>query len=487
MARRARLRAVLPVLLVLLGAGYCAAWGGAWPGWRLAGVALGGALLDALGRRPVLALSVPLQLAAALLHALLVVQDGDDVPAVIRSSGAEDGIAWMNGTAELEEALNATAGPAVGSAYSGALLARSACAGAALGVALPAALFYLSELWRGPRRGAVCCVPAIAVVAGRTLAPALAAALGPRLAALVGLAPGLLGLLLLLAVAPPSPYWLAFRGREVILSRALARLRGFRDERAVRDEADDVAETVREQRSSFCAGNYVGPFLALLLVGTLPLAGVALLDEKHRPAVLLPFGPSVAGEEAPLGWLVRVAYGVGALLAVAAVAALVDRCGRRPLLVAACLVLAAAHATLGYFHYFLGTPVPARAVLAWYITLGAVGLAALAEASLAALAWLVLAEVLPMRTKAVIPTVAVLLEVLVQFCLDAVRLGLPLGVDVDEDGRLWHAAWCWAHALWCLLLALLVAVLLPETRGFSLAQLHEIFRGPNRQNQQTRL
>ncbi|KAK3926836.1 Glucose facilitated diffusion protein [Frankliniella fusca] len=481
-SRRARARAVLPVLLVLLGAGYTAAWGGAWAGWRLAGVALGGALFDALGRRPVIALSVPLQVVAALLHALLVVQEDANAPAVIQH---DPGTPHWNQTAELEEAVNGTAAVAGAGAtlYGGALLARSACAGAALGVALPATLFYLSELWRGPRRGAVCCAPAIAVVAGRTLAHGLSAAgvLGPRLAALVGLAPGLLGLLLLLLLAPPSPYWLAFRGREVVLSRAIARLRGLRDERLARNEVDDVVETVREQRSSLCAGNSRGPFLALLLVGALPLAGVALLDEKHRPAVLLPLAP------APPDWLVRAAHGGGALLALAVVAALVDRCGRRPLLVAACLALAAAQATLGYFHYFLGTPVPAHAALAWYITLGAVGLAALAEASLSALAWLVLAEVLPMRSKAVIPTVAVLLDMLVQFCLDAVRLGLPLGVDVQEDGRLWLAAWCWAHALWCLLLALIVAALLPETRGFSLAQLHEIFRGPNRQNQQTRL
>lgn len=94
----------------------------------------------------------------------------------------------------------------------GVRLARSACAGAALGLALPAALFYLAELWCPSSRGAACCLPAAAVVAGRTMAYGLAAALGPRLAALVALAPPCLALPLLLA-APPSPYWLALRGR----------------------------------------------------------------------------------------------------------------------------------------------------------------------------------------------------------------------------------------------------------------------------------
>lgn len=101
-----------------------------------------------------------------------------------------------------------------------------------------------------------------------------------------------------------------------------------------------------------------------------------------------------------MDWLVRVGFGGGALLAVLAVAALSDRCGRRPLLAAALLSLAAAHASLGYFHWFLGWPLPERApLLAWAIVLGAVCLGAAAGAGLAATAWLVLAEVLPMRIK----------------------------------------------------------------------------------------
>ncbi|KAJ1528797.1 hypothetical protein ONE63_007176 [Megalurothrips usitatus] len=462
LARRAQCRAVLPVLLVLLGAGYGAALSGAWLGWTLLGAALCGGLQDVLGRRSVIALSVPLQVAAVLVHAWLVQEPEEAVL---------DGVAL------------------------GVRLVRSACSGVALGLALPAALFYLAELWRGARRGAVCCVPAIAVLAGRTLAYGLeeavrAADAPPRVATLAGLAPGCLGLLLLLLLAPPSPFWLALRGREVALASSIARIRGLRDERGARDEAEDVAYTVREQRASLCAGNWRGPLLSLLLVGGMPLAGVPLL-EAHLPAVLSPFGEDVA-DGGRWAWLVRVSFGGALVLAVAVVALLTDRCGRRPLVAAACLVLAAGHATLGYFHWFLGTPLPPRATLAWYITLGALSVAAVAGAALSALAWLVIAEVLPVRAKAVVPSLALLLALVLQSSLDALHEALPVALlwAEDEDSpleRRWPAAWCWAHSLWCLLLALVVAVLLPETKGFSLAQLHEIFRGPNRQNMRTRL
>lgn len=54
---------------MLLGAGCAAAWAGSWSAWTVPGAALAAALLDPLGRRPVLALSVPLQVAALLLVA----------------------------------------------------------------------------------------------------------------------------------------------------------------------------------------------------------------------------------------------------------------------------------------------------------------------------------------------------------------------------------------------------------------------------------
>ncbi|XP_034239101.1 uncharacterized protein LOC117644023 [Thrips palmi] len=221
-------------------------------------------------------------------------------------------------------------------------------------MALPASLMYFAELWRPAKRGAVCCVPTLAVVLGRGMAFALEhrKVLEPGDAALVGLAPALLGLLLLLLLAPPSPYWLALRGREVSLGRALARLRGLRDERGARDEADDVVDTVREQRSGVCAGN-----------------------------------------------------------------------------------------------------------------------------------------VLPMRAKAWLPALAVLVYAACRTATEAAYVMVPMLVReaADNRGRYFLASCCYGHALWALVLAAVMGGLLPETNGFTLAQLHEIFRGPNRQTLQTRL
>lgn len=450
LVRRAQCRAVLPLLLVLLGAGWAAAWAGSWSGWVFLGAVLGGALQDVLGRRAVVALSAPLQVSACLLQGLLV----DD----------EEGFSYSR-------------------------LTRSACAGVGLGMALPCSLVYLAELWRPARRGAVCCVPTVAVVLGRGLAFALEhrSVLEPRAVALVGVAPSLLGLVLLLLLAPPSPFWLALRGRDVSLRRALARVRGLRDERGVRDEADDVVDAVREQRSGVCAGNLRGPVLAVLLLGTLPLAGVEL-TEGHFPRLLRPVGVDLSadGDEA---WLTRVACSAGVAVALILVTALVDVCGRRPLAVAACLALSAGYSTLGYFYWFLGLPLPARALLAHYITLGAGCLVAVGAAALTALAWVVVAEVLPMRGKPWLPALAVLVYAACRTAIDVAVLAVPhLVPDAAEGaGRYLAASWCYGHALWALLIAAIVAGLLPETKGFTLAQLHEILRGPNRQTVQTRL
>lgn len=260
------------------------------------------------------------------------------------------------------------------------------------------------------------------------------------------------------------------------------RIRGLRDERGARDEAVDVEDTVRVQRGSLCGGNVRGPVLGVLLVGTLPLAGAASL-EALLPGLVAPLRAN-HGVEA---WLVRAACGGGLLLAVAGVATLSDRAGRRPLVFAASGLLAAGHATLGYFQFFLGTPLLLATPLAWSITLAALACAAMGVAGLATLGWLLLAEVLPMRAKPLVPVLALLLDAALQAVLEAVRLGLPWAGSPPDDGRLWPAAWFWAHALWSLLLGLLVAILLPETTGFNLAQLHEIFRGPNRANMRTRL
>lgn len=264
-------------------------------------------------------------------------------------------------------------------------------------------------------------------------------------------------------------------------------MRGLRDERGARDEAEDVIDTVREQRSSVCAGNVRGPVLAVLLLGTLPLAGVEL-PEAYFPALLFPVGVDVSSDT-DVAWTTRVACSAGVLAALILVASLVDVCGRRPLVVAACLALAAGHSTLGYFFWFLGLPLPTRALLAQYITLGAWGLVAVGGAALTALAWVVVAEVLPMRGKPWLPALAVLLYAVCRTAIDAVGLALPrvLPEATAGAGRYLAASWCYGHALWALLLAAVVAALLPETKGFTLAQLHEIFRGPNRQTLQTRL
>lgn len=87
-----------------------------------------------------------------------------------------------------------------------------------------------------------------------------------------------------------------------------------------------------------------------------------------------------------------------------------------------------------------------------------------------------------------VPALALLLDAGLQCGLDALRVALPALPDVaiaGHEGGL-AASWCWAHALWCLLLAVVVAAL-PEAKRLSLARLHEVLRGRHRHNRQTRL
>lgn len=60
------------------------------------------------------------------------------------------------------------------------------------------------------------------------------------------------------------------------------------------EELEDVVEAVRAQRGAVCAGNWRGPAFALLLVGTLPLAGLSML-EWHLPVALVPFVAGLDG------------------------------------------------------------------------------------------------------------------------------------------------------------------------------------------------
>ncbi|XP_049812303.1 facilitated trehalose transporter Tret1-like [Schistocerca nitens] len=346
------------------------------------------------------------------------------------------------------------------------LFVARALGSVSVGVAFMTTPMYLGEIAEDRLRGAVTTLYQVLLNVGTLYSYAVGAYVSFATLAWACLAPPLAFAASFIWM-PESPYFLAMRGRDADAERSLMRLRGAGDPKAVEQEMKRVLQTVEEHKSSSVSPTliFTDPTHRRALIYSICFI---LLQSSSGVMVLVSYAADIfarsgAALDASVSSMVLGAVQT-AMSAVAA--AVVDRAGRRPMLLVSCAGCTVSLAAVGAYFYLANTGADVSS-LGWLPLSALVVYVVFNSLGIGPLTWVVPAELLHPSVKGV------------GTCLMTVVLGLygfavmrlfQVVADAPELGE--HVAF-WAFAVCCALGFVFVLLVLPETKGKSFLQIQQ--------------
>jgi sugar porter (SP) family MFS transporter len=337
--------------------------------------------------------------------------------------------------------------------------------GLAIGLASAAAPVYISEVAPPEHRGRLVSFFQLAVTVGILLAYLVSLAFqsveGWRWMLGLGAVPAFVlgaGMLRM----PPSPRWLVMAGREREAREVLRKIR-VDDGEAIETEVTEIRETIDEDPGNW--RDLLEPLArAALMVGV----GLAILQQISGINTVIYYAPTIVqftgvGSSATA---ILATVGVGVINVAATVVALrlLDRVGRRPLLIGGAAVMGLALTALGAA--FLGKPADSGnsviAVVALMVYVAAFAV------SLGPIFWLMNAELHPLNTRSKAAAVGTMANWTFNFIVSLTFLLL-----IDAAGR---SGTFFIYAGICGLTVLFCWRFVPETKGRPLEEIEDEFR-----------
>jgi len=335
--------------------------------------------------------------------------------------------------------------------------------GIAIGMASMLAPLYIAEVSPARIRGRLVALNQMAIVSGILLAYLVNWLLsfhGPgswrwmfAFAALPSLA-----FFIALFFVPESPRWLTEAGRESEALAVLARVNGY--DRAVAELAE-IKEVIQEESGTLAELLQPGYRRALAIA-----LALAVLQQITGINTVLFYG-SVIFKEMVGGHTESAAIGanvlIGAINFLATIVALwvIDKAGRRPLLMLSAGVMAVCQFALGAA--FLIQPPPAPLVLVCMLACVA-GFAV----GLGPGVWVVMSEIFPTRIRGRAMSLATIS--LWVACVALTMTFLSLAQAITVTGAFW------LYSAMCVVTFLIVWRATPETKGKSLEQIERLWR-----------
>ncbi|ROT77650.1 facilitated trehalose transporter Tret1-like [Penaeus vannamei] len=321
----------------------------------------------------------------------------------------------------------------------------------------------MAELFEPRLRGRLCCLPEIFVAIGLLAVYVLAHNFSWQVVTCLCAAP-LLPLFFLTMLVPESPFWLVRHGRLQEAEAALHTLRGFR--RSVRTEElpnirnsiqDYPQTTIFEQMKQFGVVHHYRPLILLLGIFILRELGGQYAVFSYTLYLFNRTGVSLDS------YTCTILVGVVRLVSTIISSSLLDRVGRRPCLIGACLTCAVAAGVGGTFvllEEVAGSAswVPLASVL---VFVSAYGL------GIGPVPWVLLGELLPTPVRSLGTSVCTFSYAVMQFTVGYVFPELLLAVGVGGALLVFGAV--------KMILTVVLWLFLPETRGQSLHELQDAF------------
>ena len=338
--------------------------------------------------------------------------------------------------------------------------------GIGVGIAAIVSPMYIAEIAPARIRGSLVTVNQLAIVSGSLVAALVAYSLTPDVSGIaasecwrwmfgsecIAVAILLIGL----TVLPESPRWLVQQGRDEEARRVMTKVGGA--EHAER-ELNEISSALAEETGSFreltLPGVRIGLFVAVSL---------AMLQQFTGVSSLMFFTPRVfqmAGFESESDALLKSSFMFAWNLGFTVLAlVLVDRLGRRPLLLIGVAAMGLGLFLLGlFFHHEIEGYWPLAPL---FIAVAAYNL------SLAPLAWLIMSEIFPNRIRSKAMAIASM-AVWVSAYLGA--QAFPVLVDVMQKRYGSPAGTFWIYSLVCLFALFFSWTMVNETKGKSLEEI----------------
>lgn len=255
---------------------------------------------------------------------------------------------------------------------------------------------------------------------------------------------------------PESPRWLIKKNRK---GAALDILKRINSESVANAEMAEIEESLTTEQGKFSELFQKGIRIALIIAVCL-----AFFQQWSGAQPLLLYAPLIfqkAGFVQASDAILQSAILAGWLVLCTAFALwLVERTGRRTLLIIGCLLMAVGMICTSLFFYFQMNPI--LLLFMMFISIGAYSI------SLAPLAWLIMAEIFPTRLRGMAMSVA---SVVLWSSTVMVNQAFPLLSNLSEKMFGSEFGIFALYAAVCIITAIFVWRLLPETRGKSLEEI----------------
>ena len=341
--------------------------------------------------------------------------------------------------------------------------------GIAIGLASFIVPMYISELAPERIRGALVSLNQLFVTLGILVSygvDTLFAASGAwKSMFAVGLIPAFI-LLIGIAVMPNSPRWLVFKHHSDKAAKVLERIRGQKSAAAVEPEIIEIESAIKtESNAKSLLRSSVVKYP--LIVGL----GLAVFQQITGVNTIIYYAPTIfqfAGLSSDTA-AIAATTGVGlANFIVTAIAlVLVDRVGRRPLLLVGIAGMVASLVVLGAGFYFASSAgdaavgiITAVSLIA-YISFFAIGLGPVF--------WLLISEIFPLQVRGTAMSLATIANWSANFVITLVFLGLV--------GALGQTGTFWLFAAIGVVAFVFTLRLVPETKGLTLEEIESHFKG----------
>jgi MFS transporter, SP family, galactose:H+ symporter len=276
------------------------------------------------------------------------------------------------------------------------LLVGRAIVGLGIGLASTTVPVYISEVSPARARGWQVSLFQLAITIGILCAYlvdyAYAASAAWRWMLALAVVPGaILGLGMLFL--PESPRWLAERGRTEAAHLVLVRIRGTPD---VQAEMDDILTSLAQAPERGGWSDLLGPGVRpALVIGV----GLAIFQQVTGINTVIYYAPTIiqsAGISSAAGAILATA-GIGLVNVIMTIVSmwLIDRAGRRPLLLAGIAGMIVSLGVLGLAFRMMA----ANASLAWVAVVTLMAYVAFFAISLGPIFWLLISEIYPLKIR----------------------------------------------------------------------------------------
>lgn len=336
--------------------------------------------------------------------------------------------------------------------------------GVAIGLASATAPVYISEVSPPNVRGRLVTLFQLSVTIGIVVAYAVGLAFEPsegwRWMLGLGAVPAILLAIGMLRM-PQSPRWLVMVGRGYDARATLAKIRED-DPELIDAELDEIAESIVEEPGGW--RDLMEPAVkAALVVGV----GLAILQQVSGINTVIYFAPTIIGytgvDSASSAILASVAVGIVNVGMTVVAIWLLDRAGRRPLLLVGSALMALALTILALV-FILGAGSTFGSLVAIAGLMLYVGAFAV---SLGPIFWLLNSEIYPLRVRSKAAAVGTMANWFFNFAVSLTFLSL---IDVlGQSGTFFF------YAAICVLTFFFCRRLVPETKGKHLEEIQAFF------------